>query len=161
MFERLAGAIRSMVTRAKVAGAIVGPRTLLQITGLNGEVKTTVELLLPPGYSARPVAGADVTVFQVGGTRDHLVAVGGDNAGGDAIANLAPGEFGLRHPGSNTQLVFRNTGTQELTGVLHVSGDVVAGWGTTNVSSLQHTHQVENVQSGGATVPTQPPTAGT
>jgi phage gp45-like len=153
MLARLASAIRSLVTRAKVANAAIGPRTLLQISGLNSEAKTTVELLLPPGYSARPAAGADVVVLQVLGSRDHLVALGGDAAGQDAIADLSPGEFGLRQ--GDTTLVFRNTGTLEvtaptvrITGDLHVTGDVVGGFGGGDqVGLLTHNHG--NVQTGG------------
>jgi phage gp45-like len=90
-------ATRSAVVRGKVTNAIVGPRTLLVITGLDGEVIDTVEMLLPPGYSARPVSGADILMLQVLGSRDHMVAIGGDTAGADAISDLAPGEIGLRN----------------------------------------------------------------
>ena len=174
MLARLSSSLRSMVTRGKVTAAIVGPRTLLQITGLEGEVKHTVELLLPPGYSARPVAGADVTVFQVLGSRDHMVALGGDTSSQDAISNLAPGEFGLRHA-SGLQQVMRNGGTLEVTGatfvhiactgtveidapLLRVSGDIVDNYATNSHTMAQmraiydiHTHNVENVQAGGTT----------
>jgi phage gp45-like len=153
VLARLASAVRSLVTRAKVTAAAVGSRTLLQISGLQGEVKTTVELLLPPGYSARPLAGADVVVFQVMGTRDHLVALGGDNAGADAIAGLAPGEFGLRNAAAGTQIVFRNTGKVEITGDLHVSGAVIAGFGTADQVALQ-THKHPTAATGAPSSPT-------
>jgi phage gp45-like len=101
MLERIASAIRSAVTRGKVTDSRVGPRTLLQVTGLDGVVQQTVELLLPPGYSARPAQGSDVTLHQVLGSADHVVALGGDMAG-NVIKDLAPGEFGLTN---GTQMI--------------------------------------------------------
>ena len=150
--ERLAAAMRSMVYRGKVAAAVVGSRTLLQITGLMNEVKVSVPLLLPPGMSARPLPGADVALFQVLGSRDHVVALGGDFAGQDAIAGLAPGEFGFRNSVSGTQMVFRNTGTIQVTGGIVTTGDVVAE----GISLYTHVHG--EVQSGGDD--TGPPVGG-
>src|SRR5579872_4110043 len=102
----------NMITRGKVVQAQVGQRTMLQVTGLEGEVKQVVELLLPPGYSARPVEDADVILLKANGSRDHMVALGGDNAGVDAISDLQPGEFGLR--GFGMQLVFRSDSVIEI-----------------------------------------------
>jgi phage gp45-like len=166
--------MRSQVTRAKVASAVVGPRTLLQVVGLDGEVKTTVELLLPPGYSARPAAGADVTVLQVLGMRDHLVAVGGD-AVGATIADLAPSEFGLTD-GQQT-VIFRtdhlemNTPTYvkisageyvEIdTPLLKVSGDIVDKFATNShsVGDLRAAYDAHGHSDpqGGTTGPTDHP----
>ena len=169
MFDRLASAVRSLVTRGKVAASTVGPRTLLQISGLDDEVKTSVELLLPPGDSARPAAGADVVAFQVLGSRDHLVALGGDTAGADAIANLAAGEFGLRHGATGAQIVFRNSGVHEITGAtwivtgdLHVTGAVIAGYGGADQVGMQtHTHHQPADSHGDTEAATNAPTAGT
>lgn len=168
-FERLAAALRSTVTRGKVTAAVVGPRTLLQVAILDNETNQSVELLLPPGYSARPLPGADVLPLQVLGSRDHLVALGGDSAGQDAIADLAPGEFGLRHPATGAQIVFRNTGTHEITGAtwlitgdLHVTGAVIAGFNGGDQVGLQthsHTQGVDGHDD--AEAPTNPPTPGT
>jgi phage gp45-like len=159
MSARLAAALRSLVSRGKVTAAAIGNRTLLQVTGLAGEVKQSVALLLPPGYSARPLPGADVLLLQVLGSRDHVVAVGGDFAGQDAIANLAQGEFGLRHAATGAQIVFRNSGTHEITGGtwrlngdLHVTGAVIAGYGGGDQVGLQtHTHRVPAQPGGGVT----------
>ena len=92
----IASSLRNMVSRGKVTGSGVGARTFIQVTGLHGELKQMVELLLPPGMSAKPRAGADVVLLQVLGQRDHLIALGGDFAGQDAINDLEPGEFGFR-----------------------------------------------------------------
>jgi len=84
----------SGVTRGKVVAAKMGPRTLLQITGLDGVSQQTVELLLPHGMTANPKPGSDVVLLEVLGTSDHVVALGGDLAG-NAVASLQPGEFGF------------------------------------------------------------------
>ena len=166
MLSRLASAVRSLVTRAQVTGATVGPRTLLQITGLQGEVKSTVELLLPPGYSARPAAGADVTVLQVLGSRDHLVAVGGD-AVGAVIADLAPGEFGITN--GSQLIVVRSDHVQIVspsyvlvdTPTLKCTGDILDNCNSQSrtvaaMRTVYDTHTHPNVQPG--TVPSRPPT---
>lgn len=147
ILARLANTLRNTVSRAKVTEAAIGPRTVLQLTGLDNEAFQSVELLLPPGYSAAPVAGADVALFQVLGQRDHKIALGGDNAAGDAIADLAAGEFGLRNAAAGTQIVMRNTGTVEITalvvlinGELRATGDVIANTGTAQVSLINHQH---------------------
>ena len=130
MLERLAAALRSTISRAIVTGSTIGMRTLLQIRGLDNETVDAVELLLPPGYSANIASGADVAVLQVLGSRDHLVALGGDTPSGDQIGDLAAGEFGFRR--GAVQMAFRNTGTIEITGpvhftgVVHVTGNVLA-----------------------------------
>lgn len=104
-WRQLAGRIASMVTRGKVAAAVVGPRTLLQVTGLDGESFDEVELLLPPGYVSLPPAESDVVMLQANGSRDHKVAIGGDQVGNLAGAQLQPGEAGIR--ASGRQIVCR------------------------------------------------------
>ena len=93
--RRIGNALRSGVTRAKVTQATVGPRTILQVTGLDNESFDGVELLLPPGYVALPTAQSDVLLLQCNASRDHKVALGGDLVG-QTVADLAPGEGGLR-----------------------------------------------------------------
>lgn len=100
---RLASAVRSMVTRARVAQSGVGSRVIVQVVGLDKEAYS-VELLHPYGMSARPPVGADVVLLQVLGSRDHVVALGGDTVGG-AVPDLAQGEFGFSAFGC--RIVFR------------------------------------------------------
>ena len=99
----------SMITRGKVASATVGPRTVLQVTGLDNETFNGVELLLPPGYVARPAAGADVMILQCNGTRDHKVAIAGDTVG-QVQSDLQPGEFGFS--GFGSIIIFRQNQLQ-------------------------------------------------
>ncbi len=162
MIERIAAALRSLVTRGQVQSSAVATRTMLQISGMAGETAASVELLLPPGYSANLVSGVDVAVLQVGGMRDHLVALGGDAAGSDQISGLAAGEVGMRNPRGPVQFVLRNTGTIEISGAvrvegdLHVTGDILdhcdtqpATLATFRQDYDQHTHN--NVTNGTST----------
>lgn len=107
MTERLGSAIRSTITRATITNAQVGPRTILQVQMLANEDTQTVELLLPPGRSANPAVGTDLVVLQITGTRDHLVALGGDLLG-QAITDLASGEFGDQDA-RNQRIAYRTT----------------------------------------------------
>ncbi|WP_428485943.1 phage baseplate assembly protein domain-containing protein [Rhodopila sp.] len=146
MLNALGAALKSIVSRGKVANSRVGPRTLLQVTGLDGVTQQVVELLLPPGYSARPAAGADIALLQVLGSADHVVALGGDMAG-QAIGTLAPGEFGLSN---GSQMVIVRADHIEMisptyvlctTPQLRVTGAVIANYGSGNTTSLAtHTH---------------------
>jgi phage gp45-like len=122
---RLGSAIRSMVTRAKVVQSGVGPRVVVQVQGLDKE-GWTVELLHPPGMSARPQRGADVIQLQVLGSRDHVVAIGGDMVG-DAIPDLAEGEVGIS--GFRARVVFRTDRLEVTSATLPIA--VTAGNGLT------------------------------
>ena len=160
MISRLVEMVRSALTRGQVQQAAIQARTIVQVQGL-GETLNGIELLLPPGYSARPGAGADVVLLQILGTRDHVVALGGDMAHADGIADLAPGELGLRNAGANIQLVLRNSGVIEISGNLAITGNLTAtgtisaGVGSGDqVGLTTHTHPVN-----GAT--TEAPTGGT
>lgn len=134
--ERLGSALRSLVTRGRVQSATVGARTLMQISGLAGETASQVELLLPPGMTANIARGNDVVVLQVGGSRDHLVALGGDTVG-SKVSGLASGEIAFSV--GETQIIWRVTGklevkapvevditapTVKITGNLLVTGDI-------------------------------------
>jgi phage gp45-like len=105
-FNRFANAVRMMLTRAKVAGAVISGRTLMQVTRYDTEVFNSVELLLPPGYVANPSIDSDVLVIQVGSLADHKVALGGDNTA-DAVADLQPGEGGMSRQQGQRQLIQR------------------------------------------------------
>jgi phage gp45-like len=135
----------SDVTRAKVTGAKIGPRTLLQITGLDGVAQNTVELLMPHGFTCNPVVGSDVVLLQVLGSSDHVVALGGDLAG-NAETDLAPGEFGLTD-GTN-KVLFKGGYLQLIspvkvrvdTPLLECTGEIKANCDTTFVTMTQHIH---------------------
>ena len=94
------------ITRGKVAAAKVAARTILQLTGLANETPAGIELILPPGYVAVPLALADILIVPILGTRNHQVALGGDSTA-DTVRNLAPGESGLSQTGVR-RVILRN-----------------------------------------------------
>jgi phage gp45-like len=133
MSDAMMAVVKSTVTRGKVARADVGGRTFLQITGLDGVIQQTVELLLPPGYSARPLAGADLALLQVLGSGDHVVALGGDMLG-HAITDLAPGEFGFSD--GTQMIVFRKDHLQvEALASVSINAPVVTMTGVLSVGT--------------------------
>ena len=162
----IGAALRNVVTRGKLTLTVWHPtRPLLVVTGLAGEVKQKVELLLPYGISAFPAPGGDVTLLQVAGTRDHLVALLDDPA--LRIPDLAQGEWGMRDA-LGQQVVFRADRVEittslkvvvtapivEVHGDLHVTGAVIAGYGTGDaVNLLTHTHADQDEGDTGAPTP--------
>lgn len=156
MLDRLAAAIKNAVTRGKVADTRIGPRTLLQVTGLDGVTQQVIELLLPPGYSARPLPGADIALAQVLGSGDHVVALGGDMAG-TVIADLEPGEFGVTN---GTEMIVVRTDHLQLVSsttilcqapTVQCTGNVSVGTGVSGTFTSA-TGQVITVQDGIITV---------
>lgn len=101
----IVAAIRAAVTRGKVMLAtFAAVRTALQVALRYGETKDKIELMLPYGMSAIPLAG-DVLLLQIGGQRDHAVALCADDPS-LRIPDLQPGEFGFRDA-RQQQIVFR------------------------------------------------------
>lgn len=132
---RVWSVLRNLVTRGKLIQSrynAAGTRTMLQLGVLQGEIHDSVELLLPYGFSAKPVgASADFLLFQVNGNRDHKVALGGDDPA-LRIPDLQGGEFGLRNT-RGSQVVMRNNKI-EVTAPLD-DIDVTAAQGNINVTA--------------------------
>jgi phage gp45-like len=157
---RVGAALRSMVTRGKVVQSGVGARVIVQVQGLDKE-QWTVEMLHPFGMSGRPKRGSDVVLLQVLGSRDHVVAIGGDAVGG-SIGDLAEGEVGIS--GFGARIVFR-ADRLEVTSNIHpvkikaahsvtfdtpelvTTGNVIVGSGATG-SFTTPTGQVVTVRDG-------------
>lgn len=122
--------VRRIVTRGKVTRArTLGGRVLLDMTMTDGERRRDVELLLPTGVTALPANGADLVVLEVGGNRQHLVAMVADDPN-LRITGLAPGEFGMRDA-QGQQVIFRADGIA-IEGALKI--DVTAS-GPVNVTA--------------------------
>lgn len=123
--ETLSRRIRSLVRRGAVVQAALNPRrTLVEVTGLAGEVEQGIELMLPFGLSALPKSGGGVVILQVLGTGSHLVALCCDDPA-LRIADLQSGEFGFRDY-NGQQIVFRQDHlevTTPLKLVANVTGD--------------------------------------
>jgi phage gp45-like len=136
--RRVANAVRLMLTRGKALRATLGARTFLQVAGLAGETFNRVELLLPYGRSALPLAG-DVLILQILGSRDHKVALCADDPS-LRITDLQSGEFGDRDA-RGTQIVYRQNRleiTTPLKIVVTSTGDVDVTSGTVvNITAPQ------------------------
>ena len=89
----------------------LGPGTFATV---RNEVFDDIELLCPPGFVALPDVGGDLLLFQVNGSRDHKVAIGGETTDNAVPANLQPGEAGLRKNGR--QIILR-------VGAIEISAD--------------------------------------
>lgn len=161
--------LANLLTRARhVLSAYdpTGRRTLMQATGMANEKFQGIELLLPYGFSALPMGNtADVVILQMNGHRDHKVGLGADDPA-LRITDLQPGEFGLRDMRGQQVVLRRNRieitaaggNPVVITGDLHVSGAVIAGYGGNDQVTVQnHTHG--GVQTGAGH--TQKPDAGT
>lgn len=95
MLEQIGRALRLLIRRGTVTGAVLNPvRVLIQASLRAGEAKQSVELFQPYGRSSFPDAG-DVLVLEVGAAPDHLVALGADNPA-LRIPDLQQTEFGDR-----------------------------------------------------------------
>jgi phage gp45-like len=108
--RNLKALIAMSMTRAKVmlAGySGTNARVMLQVSGLAGETLQNIELLLPYGMTAIPLAG-DVVIAQINGNRDHKVALVVDNPACRALG-LVAGEFGLQDD-QGQQILVKRTG---------------------------------------------------
>lgn len=106
-----ARAVQRAVTRGRVQNARTREgRVIVDMTLTSGETRRGVELMLPGGFSMLPAEGADLVVLEVGGNRNHLVAMVADDPA-LRIQGLAPGEFGFRDA-AGQQVLVRATGIE-------------------------------------------------
>jgi phage gp45-like len=123
-------ALRSIVTRGRVIASALNPkRTLIQLSGLAGEIMDQVELIMPYGMSALPKGSkqgqGDVILLQVQGSRAHLVAIGADDPT-LRITDLEEGEFGFQDQ-NGQKVIFRKDRLEVITPlklVMAVEGDM-------------------------------------
>jgi phage gp45-like len=114
-----------MIVRGLLTGGVLGKRRYAgQVSMRAQEVAQKVEIFLPYGMSANPVPGAtgDVVVFEIAGTRDHLVGLHDDSS--LRLAGLNPGEFGFQDNQGQT-VVFKQSGIVITSGLgLTIAGNV-------------------------------------
>lgn len=143
---------RTMITRGTLRAArIVGGRVLADVTLFAGEVRSRVELWLPPGVTTLPAPGTEVLAFAVGGARDHLVAIADSPA--TRFIGAATGEIALRDA-AGQQVALRADGV-EITGALKVtivsSGPVVIAAPSVKLGSASATQPVRLANGAAAT----------
>lgn len=125
--------------------AIAANAYLGGMSGLGAGVATLAE---PPNLSA--------LVFLPFGNVDFSAV------DGNALVLYGPDGAVIRDIGGNCVLTISDSGTATLQGNLHVTGAIIAGFGTGDQVGVQtHTHTQGADSHGDAEVPTNAPTAGT
>jgi prophage tail gpP-like protein len=120
MMDAARAARRAVTLGTITASRLREGKVIVDVQLLTGESRRGVELPLPAGLTYLPAPGSDVTVLEVGGSRNHLICMVADDPT-LRIEGLAPGEFGFRGPGGQ-QVVMRADGI-ELTSALRVIVD--------------------------------------
>ena len=143
------------IIRGLLSGGVLGVRRFaMQLSMRSQETGSKVELFLPYGMSANPVPSqnADVIVFTIGGTRDHLVGILDDAS--LRIPGLAAGEFGWQDQ-NGQQVVFKSTGIVITTtlgvtinGDVHVTGTLTADTDVVGGGKSLKTHKHGGVTTG-------------
>ena len=122
----------------------------LQLTLLSEETRGEVERLQGYGFTAVPIAGAEVIVVSVGGNRDNPVAIALDDRR-FRPSGLEPGEVCLFSRRADQRVILKADGTVliqapklrieapevEIAGDVTVTGDVTAG----AISLRNHVHR--------------------
>jgi phage baseplate assembly protein V len=164
--ERLLGPLQRrimlMVGRAVLAAVNDGTKLQgLQINLLADETRDDVERFQNYGYTSHPHPGAEAIALSITGTRDHVVVIAVDDRR-YRLKGLQEGEVAMYSDEGDTIVLKRgrvievtagtkvvfNTPLVEMTGELHVVGDVI-GQGK---SLPHHTHMEQ-----GDGAPTSPP----
>lgn len=136
-------ALATLVMRGKItSAAIVGGRTIVQVTIAANDVRGAVELLHPWGYFAVPRGGSDPILLTVLGTRDHNIALSADDTTATPPGGAQAGECGLS---DGTHVVAIRNGRLELLG----SGETLRQLVTDQFMALfnGHTHPTPSGQS--------------
>lgn len=152
--------LRLVVSRAVITLVNDGLKTQrLQLKLLDGEVMDGVERFQEWGFSSVPLDGAQAVMVCIGGSRSHGIVVATED-GRHRVAGLLPGESvlyddlgqkvyltrnGIVIDGAGMPLNIINVPQTNLSGSLHVAGDVVAG----GISQIHHVHS--GIQPGAGT----------
>jgi phage baseplate assembly protein V len=175
--ERLYRRVRMALAPGRVTATNdAGTVQKLQITLGDGQVVDAVPAVYIYGLAMRPHPGADVVFLANGGDRGDgcIVAVNDQRY---RLTGLAEGEVclhddighkvylsrsGIVIDGGGQPIVIQNTPTTTLAGDLHVSGEVIAKYGTTgSVSMTGHKHKQGDDSNGDSEDDTDAPTGGT
>lgn len=174
--ERLYRRVQMMVAPVKITATDdSGPVHRLQMRVTPVETIDNVPSLHLYGVSAHAPAGSDGTAVFLTGDRSSAVVVATNNQAA-RLRGLKPGEVALYTDEGDYVKLMRGriveikVGTRiriecplvELTGDLHVEGEVVRGWGTGHQVTLgQHTHKQGADAHGDGEADTDAPTSGT
>ena len=152
-----------------------GPVHRAQVRAMAPEQIDNVAVLQLYGLASHAMVGSDAMALFVSGDRSNAVIVATNNQAA-RMRNLKSGEVALYTDEGDSVLLSRGRiisitcGTKvhidcplvEMTGDLHVTGEVVRGWGTGDQVTLgQHSHTQGADAHGDGEEPTNPPTPGT
>jgi phage gp45-like len=152
-----------------------GPVHRAQVRGFPNETIDNMPVLQIYGLASHAMAGSDGMAIFASGDRSNgvIIATGNQKY---RLRNLASGEVALYTDEgdfvklSRGKIIAIKCGTKvhldcplvEMTGDLHVTGEVVRGWGTGDQVTLgKHVHTQGSDGHGDAEAPTFPPTPGT
>jgi phage gp45-like len=174
--DRLYRRVMNMVATVKITATDdTGPVHRAQVRGFPPETIDNMPVLQIYGLASHAMPGSDATALFTSGDRSNgtIIATGNQQY---RLRNLKAGEVAL-YTDEGDKIVFSRgkivaitCGTKvtidcplvEMSGDLHVKGEVVRGYGTGGSVTLgQHTHQQGADAHGDAEQPTHPPTAGT
>ena len=174
--DRLYRRVQMMLAPVKITATDdTGPVHRAQVRAMAPEQIDNVSVLQLYGLASHAMIGSDAMALFVSGDRSNAVIVATNNQGA-RMRNLKSGEVALYTDEGDSVLLSRGRiiavkcGTKvhidcplvELTGDLHVTGEIVRGFGTGDQVTLgQHTHGQGGDSHGDSEQPTFPPTPGT
>lgn len=179
--RRLSQRVMSALARATISLVDDSGRVqLLQIKASGMQTIDRLPRFAEYGFSSNPPANSEAIVLFVGGDRSNGVVVATGNAQ-FRVTNLAPGEIcisdntgqkvylsqaGMVLDGGGKPITLTNTPkVRAETPLMECTGDIIdnCDTNTRTVAGMRavanmHTHPIVNVQTGGSTINTQPPT---
>lgn len=174
--DRLYRRVMMMLAPVKITATDdTGPVHRVQVRAMAPEQIDNVAVLQLYGLASHAMTGSDAMALFVSGDRSNAVIVATNNQGA-RMRNLKSGEVALYTDEGDSVLLSRGKiiavkcGTKvsidcplvEMTGDLHVTGEIVRGVGTTDQVTLgQHSHMQGSDAHGDSEEPTFPPTPGT
>jgi phage gp45-like len=174
--DRLYRRVQMMLAPVKITATDdTGPVHRAQVRAMAPEQIDNVSVLQLYGLASHAMVGSDAMALFVSGDRSNAVIVATNNQQ-YRLRNLNSGEVALYDNGGNV-VKLANGGNIEitcpgsititcplvkLTGDLHVTGEIVRGFGTGDQVTLgQHSHTQGGDSHGDSEAPTNPPTPGT
>jgi phage gp45-like len=162
------GRLAAMVGLGKIAGTRDdAPVRVAQVWLSEVETRDQTAMLQQYGFSSRPHPGADTAQICLGGDKSKMVIIATHDQ--RYFVALTEGEvcihddLGRSVKLTRSGIVINSGGVPVvLNGDLHVTGEVIRGFGGGDQVTLgAHDHKVVNVQGGTGTIVTSAPVAGT
>jgi phage baseplate assembly protein V len=145
---------------------------LVQVSGLDGELREAYELLQQYGFRSHPPVGSEVVFICPTGDRSHGHVIGTSQRNNTIAKNieLKPGETLLYGPGSSVYIHLTSTkitiasnleleifGSVKINGDLRVTGDITdnSASNSANMENMRNVYNTHTHASGGSGQPNQ------